>query len=260
MTILKRLLFLSVVGAFSPVSAADLSGPVDVALVLAVDVSSSMDRAELQLQRSGYGAAISDPDVAQSLIGGPLHRIALIYVEWADPTKQVVTIDWQVIDSVAAAQAFAAQLALKPLVSGTDTSISAALRFSADQFDRLPVPADRMFIDISGDGPNTAGPHVAPVRDRIVARGIVINGIPIEINAEPLDPARGTTLADYYRDCVTGGPGAFVVTASTIRGMADAIRRKLVLEVAGNSPGAELVPVAASAPADCTFGQKDFYE
>lgn len=234
--------------------------PVDLALVLAVDVSSSMTQAELALQRSGYVAALADPQVISALIGGSLHRIALSYVEWADPNMQAVTMDWRIIDSPQAALDFSADLAAQPLIGGATTSISAALRFSAAMFDTLKVAADRRIIDISGDGPNSSGSHVAPSRDQVVAGGIVINGIPILIDQSPLDMATGATLTDYYRDCVIGGLGAFVVTASEISGMAEAIRRKLVLEVAAVPVSVGLVRVAAQKPTDCTLGQKDFYE
>jgi len=233
---------------------------VDLALVLAVDVSSSMTTEELALQRSGYVTALSDPKVAEALIGGPLHRIALSYVEWADPAMQVVTMNWHIIDSREAAVAFTAELAGKPLVGGTNTSISAALNFSAALFETLPVQAEKWIIDISGDGPNSAGAHVAPTRDRIVARDIVINGIAILIDPAPLDTATGATLTGYYQDCVIGGPGAFVVSAASMSGIADAIRRKLVREVAADTDVAGVIYVAAEKPADCTLGQKDFYE
>jgi hypothetical protein len=244
----------------APVSGSAQSAGVDLALILAVDVSSSMSMDELAVQRAGYVAAISDPRIAEAITNGALHRIALSYVEWADPGLQVVTMPWQIIDGSAAATIFAAELAQKPLVSGTNTSISAALRFSARLFHNLDVPADRYVIDISGDGPNSAGAHVAPVRDRLVADWIVINGVPILIDPAPLDAATGMTLADYYRDCVVGGAGAFVVPAASVDGIVDAIRRKLVLEIADLPPRAAVVPVAGTVQADCTFGQKDFYE
>jgi len=233
---------------------------VDLALVLAVDVSSSMTLAELQVQRDGYVAAISDPRVADALRSGYFHRIALSYVEWADPGLQVLTMPWHLIDSQAAARAFAVELAAKPLAGGTDTSISAGLQFAAAQFHIGGIGADRQVIDISGDGPNTAGPPVAPTRDRIVSGGIVINGLPILVGVSVQDQAAGETLAGYYRDCVTGGAGSFVLPVKRRDEIVTAIRRKLVIEIAGADP--QIVPVVAikTPKADCTLGQKDFFE
>lgn len=233
---------------------------VDLELVLAVDVSSSMDMAELELQRAGYVAAITDPAVIAAIEYGPTGRIALSYVEWAGPSYQILTMPWQIIDGAASARRFADQLAAQPILRQTDTSISAALLFSAAQFASNGFYADRQVIDISGDGPNTAGPHIVPTRDAVVEQGIVINGLPLILAPAPIDPNSAITLADYYRDCVIGGPAAFLLPVQAHSGIVVGIRRKLILEVAmAQMP---LAPVAANAAVqtDCTLGQKDFYE
>ena len=233
---------------------------VDLALVLAVDVSSSMTIEELGVQRAGYVAAIADPEVAEALRAGYFHRIALSYVEWADPHQQVVTMPWRIIDGPIAAQAFAAELATQPLTSGTNTAISSGLLFAEKMFLNPPFQTDRRVIDVSGDGPNTAGPHVAPVCDRIVANWIVINGLPVVVGKSELAPGSTVTLESYYRDCVSGGPGAFVLPVTQADGMLSGIRRKLVLEIAGTEPQLITASVIVPPKVDCTTGQKDFYE
>jgi hypothetical protein len=234
----------------------------DLALVLAVDVSGSMTPQELAMQRQGYVTALRGTGIGAAAGAGPLGRIALTYLEWADPNLQTVVVPWRVIASDADAAAFAAELERAPAQSGTNTSISAGLVASARLFADLPAPAERWLVDISGDGVNTAGAHVAPTRDRLLARGIVVNGLPILTDGTVTDEVNGIDLKAYYRDCVIGGAGAFVLPVAGLDGIADAIARKMVREIAG--PGLpeipQVVPVAASAGADCTAGQKDFYE
>lgn len=234
---------------------------VDVALVLAVDVSSSMDQAELELQRAGYVAAITDPAVVAAIEAGAVGRIAITYLEWAGPRDQVITVPWWIIDGPAAARGFADELADRPIHQGTDTSISAALRFAAALFDVSGASTARRVIDLSGDGPNTAGPTVAPMRDAVVAGGVVVNGLPLLLHPAPSDTGGAVDLSAYYRDCVTGGPEAFVLPVRERSGIVAGIRRKLVLEIALALP--RLMPAAAMAQtiaADCTAGQKEVYE
>jgi len=239
----------------------------DLALVLAVDVSSSMNRSELALQRQGYVAALSDPEVAEAITLGGQGRVALAYVEWADPGAQAVVMPWTVIASAAEARAFAGELAQRPILQASGTSISAGLAFAAALFDAAPVHAPRQVIDISGDGFNNAGPPVEAARDAVVRRGIVINGLPVLLRPAAAGDSPESDLAAYYRDCVIGGPGAFVVPVTGREGIAAAIRRKLVLEIAGRAmpersiAGARLpVVLAAAAKADCMAGQKMFFE
>jgi hypothetical protein len=237
----------------APAVAEDL--PVDLELVLAVDVSGSMDPDERQLQRSGYVAALRHADVIAAIRGGAYGRVALTFVEWAGPAAQSVIVPWRQIDGAAAAEAVAAELSAASSASIRGTSISSALLFAASLYEGNGFAGSRRAIDVSGDGPNNMGPPVAPARDVVVARGIVINGLPIMLKAGSGGLAVGLDL--YYKDCVIGGPGAFVLAVHTPKQLAEAIRRKLVLEVAGRPPA--VIPAAAPVQAagiDCLIGEK----
>jgi hypothetical protein len=236
-----------------PVAAADL--PVDLELVLAVDVSGSMDLDEQRLQRAGYLRAIVHDDVLDAVLSGPQQRIALTYMEWAGPGSQTVVVPWQVVDGADAAKRFTDRLADAPLGRTRFTSISAALLFAADLFDGNGFAGERQIIDISGDGPNNSGVPVAPVRDEITDRGIVVNGLPIMIKNSQLTTVTGFDLDVYYEDCVITGPGAFVVPVLAMEDIADAIRQKMAMEIAQAAPRA--IPVAARASrVDCGIGEK----
>lgn len=238
--------------AVRPVVSAEVA--VDLELVLAVDVSDSMDHEEQVLQRRGYAKALSGPDLAAAIAAGPRGRIAVIYVEWAGPNNQHVVVPWTLIDSAAAARAFAARLA-GPVTLGLDgTSLSAALAFCARLFDANGFSGDRRAIDVSGDGVNNRGAPVTPARDRVARRGITINGLPIIVRKGWYDLA---DLEDYYRGCVIGGDGSFLIAARTLGAFEDAIRRKLHQEVSATAPRA--IPAAARAAegaADCLIGEK----
>ena len=237
-----------------PTLAQDL--PVDLELVLAVDVSGSMDADERQLQRSGYVEALRHPDVIAAIRAGAYGRVALAFVEWAGPAAQTVIVPWRLIDRPAAAEAAAAALSAAPSPTIRGTSISAALLFTGGLFAGNGFAGSRLAIDVSGDGPNNIGPPVAPARDATVARGIVINGLPIMLKAGSGGLPVGLDL--YYKDCVIGGPGAFMLPVREPQQLAEAIRRKLVLEISGQLPAvtnaAALVPAAAT---DCLVGEKN---
>ena len=210
---------------------------VDLELVLAVDVSHSMDYQEQQLQRDGYVAAFRDPEVRRAIGLGPRGRIAVTYLEWSGADTQHVVVPWTLIDSPLAAEAFAERLAARPVARGHTTSLSGALAFAARHLEEGPFRAARRVIDISGDGINNAGAPVDLVRDRIVADGVVINGLPIlEINAyqDPEIPG----LDVYYSRCVIGGGGAFVIPVRARSDFASATRQKLLLEISllGSEP------------------------
>jgi Protein of unknown function (DUF1194) len=225
--------------------------PVDLELVIAVDVSASMDREEFLLQRSGYREAIRHPDFVRAILSGDRRRIAATYVEWSGRRWQKVIVPWRLIDGQESAEAFAVALDKQPLVLARGTSISAALTFGAALFEANGFAGDRKAIDVSGDGPNNYGQPVTEARDAAVASGIVINGLPIVIAPSPIVP----DLARYYSECVIGGPGAFMLPVANEAELALSIRRKLILEVAGRFP-AGVVPVAAQAPIDCLAGEK----
>ncbi|HET8727862.1 MAG TPA: DUF1194 domain-containing protein [Alphaproteobacteria bacterium] len=230
--------------------------PVDLELVLAVDVSGSMDPDEKQLQRDGYVAALRHPEVIEAIGAGFLGRIAVTYIEWAGPESQSVTLPWRLIDGPEAAVAVSRDLAAAPSARIRGTSISGALGFAAGLFDGNAFEGQRRIIDISGDGPNNRGPSVIPVRDAVVARGIVINGLPVMLKDD--GPAGGDLLALYYEDCVIGGSGAFLIPVNEPEHFAEAIRRKLVLEIAGSPATAVAVAQRAQTPRiDCLIGERN---
>ena len=226
---------------------------VDVELVLAVDISLSMDEKEFALQRAGYVEALRHPDFIQAVRAGKTGRIALAYFEWAGTVRDDAIIDWQIIDSAESANSFADKVAARPFRSFRGTSISSALAFGTEIFDRTSFEGERSVIDISGDGPNNSGPPVTATRDAATAKGIVINGLPILINPSPTF----SHLDQYYAQCVTGGPGSFVLPIYAAAEFSTAIRRKLVLEVSGIQDGTRDIPVDTAAPVDCLKGERD---
>lgn len=231
--------------------------PVDLELVLAVDVSGSMDADEKLLQRQGYVEAFRHPDVIGAIRSGLHGSIAVTYVEWAGPSSQAIVIPWRRLDGAAAAEAMAQELAVAPSAWIRRTSISGALLFSAALFGGNGFEAPRRVIDISGDGPNNTGPPVPPVRDAVVGQGIVINGLPITLKSGGFGGLRASQLQLYYEDCVIGGAGAFIVSVQDPAHLAEAIRRKLVLEIAEAPPQATPAAAHATGPrVDCMIGEK----
>src|SRR4051812_47946622 len=236
----------------------------DVELVLAVDVSSSMDYGEQILQRRGYVAAFRDPEVIAAITSGSFGRIAVTYVEWAGDYQKVL-VPWRIIQSESDARAFASELASRPISSHALTSISGGLLFAADQFVESPASGVRRTIDISGDGANNSGPPVASTRDALVAQGITINGLPIVIRPSLVGwPPGSFDLGLYYEDCVIGGPGAFTVKVEDEGGFQLPIRHKLFLEIAGiAAPRAVILAandIQPRPPTDCLIGEHWFSE
>jgi hypothetical protein len=233
---------------------------VDLELVLAVDISRSMDYDEQQLQRDGYVEALRHPEVMAAIQSGAIGRIAVTYVEWAGPFHQAMVVPWTIVSSPPEAESFAAQVAAAPLVRERGTSISQGLDFAAGLFAHSGAQGMRRAIDVSGDGPNNMGLPVAPMRDRIVAEGITINGLPIMLKSSyAFGPYNIPNLDVYYEDCVIGGPGAFMITVDDPARFAIAIRRKLVLEIAGTVPEPRVMKAATVTPApriDCLIGEK----
>jgi hypothetical protein len=229
---------------------------VDVALVLAVDMSGSMDREEKAVQRRGYVDAIAGPEVWAAIRRGPYQRIALSYLEWAGAHAQVVVMGWRLIDSPAAAEAFAAELAGRPFSAIRGTSISGGIDAARELLRDSPFAALRKVIDVSGDGANRLGRPVTEARDAALREGIAINGLPIVIRP---NRAEGD-LARYYADCVAGGAGSFTLPVHAAHEFADAVRRKLVLDIAGAEP--KILPAQATEPTDCLIGERlrSFYE
>lgn len=244
-----------------PAPAATAEDQVDLELVLAVDVSYSMDPEEQALQRDGYAAAMTSREFLDALRLGPTGRIAVAYVEWAGDTEQKVVVDWRIIDGPASAKAFADTLLSQPIRRVYRTSISGGILFSADQFDMNRYNGLRRVIDVSGDGVNNQGPPVNIARDSVVQRGITINGLPLVLKRSTNSAIDVPELDVYYEDCVIGGAGAFVIPVKDISEFARAVKTKLVLEVAGVMPKAlppgAIVPVSQKEPRiACTIGER----
>jgi hypothetical protein len=234
--------------------------PVDVELVIAVDVSYSMDLDEQALQREGYVLALTSKEFLQALRQGAHGKIAVTYFEWAGQSDQKILMPWRVIDGPESADAVAAEIARAPYRRASRTSISGALRFAKPLFDDSGYKGLRRVIDLSGDGANNAGPLVEITRDDVLAAGITINGLPIMLKR----PYTGTmdieNLDEYYEDCVIGGPGAFVIPIREREKFIEATRTKLVLEVAGRQPDPQIVPTASRARVSCTIGERLWQE
>ncbi|HET9903323.1 MAG TPA: DUF1194 domain-containing protein [Xanthobacteraceae bacterium] len=237
------------------------SVPVDVELVLAVDISYSMDPDELTLQREGYVEAIRSPEFLAALKNGMHARIAVTYVEWAGVNEQRIVLPWRLIDGDASARAVAAEVGQAPIRRAYRTSISGALRFVTPMFEDNGYTGLRRVIDVSGDGTNNQGPPVTEARDEVLAKGIVINGLPIVLKRPNPTTMDIPNLDVYYEDCVIGGPGSFVVPIQDRGKFKEAIRTKLVLEIAGHRPAARVIPARAEAPrVSCTIGERMWQE
>src|SRR5688572_662054 len=231
--------------------------PVDVELVLAVDVSYSMDPDEQALQREGYIAAITSPEFMRALRQGMHAKVAMTYFEWAGSHHQQIIVPWRLIDGPEAADGFVADIARARYSRASRTSISSALLFGAPLFDGSGYRGLRRVIDVSGDGVNNNGPLVTVARDEVLAKGITINGLPIMLK-RPMNATMDIDSLDiYFEDCVIGGPGAFVIPIKERTQFKEAIRTKLVLEIAGRTPEPRIVPAQARAPrVSCTIGEQ----
>ena len=244
-----------------PAPAQGESTAVDVALVFAVDVSLSMTAEEQRIQRQGYVDAFRSHLVQEAVRQGLIGRIAVTYVEWAGTGNQVVIVPWTLIGTPVEAENFAARLARVPPQRATWTSIAGAIDFSVGLLHGTEFEATRRIIDVSGDGPNNQGREVTRARDDAVAAGIVVNGLPLMIR-EPTGPYDIPDLDLYYRDCVIGGPGAFMVPVSEPAEFGRAIRTKIVREVAeATMPLPRILPVQAYNPARCAAtGRRGVYD
>src|SRR4051794_21478171 len=230
---------------------------VDVELVLAVDVSYSMDMDELAIQREGYAQAIVSKEFLQALKTGPNGKLSITYFEWAASSDQKIIIPWRVIDGPETADAVANEIMKTPIRRASRTSISGAINFAMPLFDDNPYRGLRRVIDISGDGPNNNGGPVTVARDAAIEKGVTINGLPIMVKEPSYSTMDIDNLDFYYEDCVIGGPGAFVVTIKDRDKFKEAIRTKLVLEVADRTPERRVVPVAEKeARVSCMIGEK----
>ena len=230
---------------------------VDAELVLAVDVSYSMDPDEQALQREGYVQALMSREFMQALKLGANGRVAVTYFEWANVGDQKILLPWRLIDGPETADAVAAELAAAPYRRASRTSISGGLMFAQSLFASSGYQGLRRVIDVSGDGANNNGPPVTLVRDDVLAKGTTINGLPIMLKKPNLMTMDIEDLDIYYEDCVIGGRGAFVIPIKERGKFTEAIRTKLVQEVAALTPAARVVPAAANAPRiSCTIGEQ----
>jgi len=247
-TFLTSLVFAAILAAILVPVAARAAEDVDLLLVLAVDVSRSIDATKFQLQREGYAAAVADPHVLDAVRTGRTGRIGLTFVEWSGVGAQKVVIDWTTIGDADSAKGFGDRLLEAPRSFADRTSISGAIEFAMGQLDKAPFAAARRTIDVSGDGTNNAGRDVAALRDEAVAKGITINGLVIlsdnlmSWNPDHTNPPGG--LANYYRNNVMGGPSAFVMVAENFNSFGQAIIKKMIAEVA---QAHEALPLKAAA-------------
>jgi hypothetical protein len=240
--IMRTVRTLAVVGliaiaGWTPTCAAER---VDLLLVLAADISRSVDEVKFQLQRSGYAAAFSDSRVIEAIRSGPNGRIAVTLVEWSGPLSQKIVIDWMVISDDKTARLFGDHIVEASRAFADSTSISAGIDFAMTQLDRAPYETRRRVIDVSGDGDNNSGRDVTAARNEAIANGVTINGLvilteaPLSLNPLHTNPLGG--LANYYRNNVIGGPGAFVMVAKNINSFGDIIVKKLIAEIAQAVP------------------------
>ena len=265
---LERLLLIfciALVLALPLVRAGSAAEPVDVELVLAVDVSLSMSPAELAIQRRGYAAALTDDRVIRTIQQGAYGKIAITYFEWAGWTSQEIIVPWTVIASRVDAERFARVLFANPPGNARRTSIAGALDFGADVFAESGFRGTKRVIDVSGDGPNNQGPPVKEMRDAVLKQGITINGLPLMTNRSVASAYDIPDLDRYYANCVIGGPGAFMIPVNDWSQFPEAVRRKLELELAGPRSPLWAAEEAANPPAlltqdkgeyDCLVGEK----
>jgi hypothetical protein len=236
MRMIKTFLTLILAGAVLAPTAAFSGEDVDLMLVLAADVSRSIDAAKFQLQRDGYVAALSDARVLDTIRSGRYGRIGLCFVEWSGADAQRVVIDWMTVGDAAAAKDFGDRLVEAPRSFMGRTSISGAIDFAMNELGQAPFQSTRRIIDISGDGTNNEGRAVTAARDQAVAKDVTINGLvilsenPMSWNPEHTNPPGG--LDNYYRNNVVGGPGAFVMVAKDFNSFGQAIIGKIIAEVA----------------------------
>lgn len=231
---------------------------VDVELVLMVDVSLSMSSAELELQRRGYAEALASEEVIAAIQGGLLGRVAVSYVEWAGSAAQRRVVDWRLLESREDALDFADALDSNFPIGMRRTSISGAIAMGRRMIAANGFRGLRRVIDLSGDGPNNEGAPVTSARDAALAAGLIVNGLPLMTRDGPYSEYTLDDLDLYYRACVIGGPGSFVLPVHDWSAFAEAVKRKLILELVGRLPPPGILPAQYAAPpkVDCLIGEK----
>jgi len=235
---------------------------VDVELVLAVDVSYSMDPEEQKLQREGYIEALNSPEILNAIKKGVNGKIAVAYVEWAGVASREIVADWHIIEDAESALQFTRKLVERPVRRFSRTSISGAIDFALPMFRNNNFRGLKQVIDISGDGSNNQGRPVERSRDDALAEGIVINGLPIMLNRPVAGYRDVDNLDHYYADCVIGGPGAFVIPIRERAHFVNAIRTKILLEIAliPDDPLPIQKAQMQTSRSDCMAGEKMWRE
>lgn len=208
---------------------------VDLELVITTDVSYSVDDMEARMQREGAVTAFRSPEVIEAIKAGTLGKIAVAYIDFSNANSSRVVVDWQVVHDQASAEAFADAIAIARKTDGVQTSISSGIELATRMIEDNDYEGMKKVIDVSGDGPNNEGRRVDDVRDEVIAKGIIINGLPIVTEADKFDVYYLPDLDQYYAGCVIGGPGAFIQVANGFSDLARALRRKLVLEISDAS-------------------------
>ncbi|MGQ4272440.1 DUF1194 domain-containing protein [Terrihabitans sp. B22-R8] len=214
---------------------------VDVLLVLLADGSGSIDAEEFEMQREGYARAMASPEVLSAIGSNAHQRIAVLFLEWGAPDSQDIVVDWTLIDGAASAEAFGRRLRTQPKLTYGYNSISNAIDFAMGHIKAAPFVGERTIIDVSGDGPNIGGRPIMAARDEAVGQGVTINALAVRSPGSSVALSLGMPLENYYRQNVIGGPGSFVETAEGRDGFAQAIRTKLVLELAANGQGRNIL-------------------
>jgi hypothetical protein len=225
--------------------------PVDTELVIAVDVSNSMDPEEQELQREGYITGLTSREFMSAVRGGTHGKVAVTYFEWAGLYDQKLVMPWRMIDGPESADAVANEIARAPYRRAPRTSIFGALQFAKPLFDSSGYNGLRRVIDVSGDGVNNMGPPVTLMRDDVLGSGVTINGLPIMLKRQVgygMWEMQFENLDIYYEDCVAGGPGSFVIPIKERTQFKDATRQKLVLEIAGRTPERRVIPAQTRTP------------
>lgn len=235
-----RTLLLGLAVMLPPMASAHAAETVDLLLVLAADVSRSVDAEKFQLQRDGYAAAFADARVLDAITSGKQGKIAVCFVEWSGFAAQKVVIAWTLIKDAKTARQFGDRLVEAPRSFAERTSISGGIDFAMTQFANAPFASARRTIDVSGDGTNNSGRDVRMARDEAVAKDVTINGLvilsdtPLAWNPDHTHPPGG--LDAYYRENVIGGAGAFVMVAQDFKSFGNALINKLIAEIALTRP------------------------
>ncbi len=233
---------------------------VDLALVIAVDISYSMDVEEQRLQKQGYVEALNSPEVIKAIQQGMIGKIAITYFEWANSFDQRMVVPWTIIDGPASAKAVTDIIEATPIRRAQRTSVSGAINFGHKLMTEIPFRPLRKVIDVSGDGPNNSGDPVLVARDRALQAGIVINGLPILLKRGNAGWGDISNLDLYFQDCVVGGPGSFMIPITTREQFVSATRAKIIREVADLGMSDVQLVQQGSGKSDCMIGERQFRE